>query len=222
MTKKRKNIMIGLMIWAGLLLVVLYSPIGSPDLYYCQNYYMGNQYISSPTIIPNTPKRNYSSDNNDVEPDIPDISSHLNTNYSVGSYPSTGTISRGSSYSVQTQSFQNNGSSGFSALGNSSGGSFIANSGFRSSKGSSGIAMTNSINTMSLSTDLINSTTKQSVNNPYTPGTGATDPGGDPTGDPIPVGDGWGLLVFFGVCYACFKRRYSIKNSFFFYLKEFD
>jgi hypothetical protein len=52
---------------------------------------------------------------------------------------------------------------------------------------------------------------KQSINS-YTPGTGGTDPGDDPTGNPIPVGDGWYLLAFFGVCYAAFKMRHNIKK----------
>ena len=53
--------------------------------------------------------------------------------------------------------------------------------------------------------------TKQNTNG-YTPNTGGTDPGGDPTGAPIPVGEGWYLLFFFGVCYAAFKMKFNIKK----------
>jgi hypothetical protein len=35
---------------------------------------------------------------------------------------------------------------------------------------------------------------------------GTTDPGGDPTGPPIPVGDGWLLLVVFASIYTVWKR----------------
>lgn len=217
MTKKQYNIMTGLIIWAGLLIVVLYSPIGSPDLYYSQNYYTETPSFTNQSVIPNAPKQNYASGSSDVELDIPDISSHLKTNYHVGSYPSGSKTYHGSSYSIQTPSFQNNSSSGYSTFG-SSGGSFTSTGRSSGNKGGTpGISMTNGITTMYTSTDLINSPTKQSVNYPYSPESGATDPGGDPTGDPIPAGDGWGLLLIFGVCYAAFKKRYSIKKHFFFH-----
>lgn len=53
-------------------------------------------------------------------------------------------------------------------------------------------------------TSLENSFNRQSVG--YTAGSGATDPGGDPTGDPIPVGDGWPLLLLFVSVYLCWKN----------------
>jgi hypothetical protein len=202
-TKKQKGIMTWILVWAGLLIVVLYSPIGSPDLYYSQNYYMENQSVAVNGAIANAPKGNYAQDNSDVSMDIPDVSSHLNANYSVGSSQSSGG-SQGSSYSVQSQSWQNNNSSG-SAPSGGGGGSFMTGGGSRGSAGSSGVTMTNGITTMSLTTDLTNNSVRQSVT--YSGGTGGTDPGGDPTGNPIPVGDGWGLLLFFGVCYAAFKKR---------------
>lgn len=194
-----------ILVWAGLLIVVLYSPIGSPDLYYSENYYVENQSVTMNGSIANAPKGNYASDNSGADLDIPDVSSHLNTNYSVGSYQSTSGGFQGSSYSIQNQSYQNNNSSGSASFG-SGGGSFIAGGGSHGSAGSSGVTMTNGITTMSLTSDLTNMSAKQGAN-AYLPNTGGTDPGGDPTGAPIPVGDGWGLLLFFGVCYAVFKKR---------------
>lgn len=205
MTKKQKGILTWILVWAGLLIVVLYSPIGSPDLYYSQNYYMENQPIAVNGSITNVPKGNYASDNSDVAMDIPDVSSHLTTNYSVGSSNSTGGGIAGTSYSAQNQTYHYNNSSG-SAYSGGGVGSFISGRGSRSSAGSSGVSMTNGITTLSLTTDLSSVSSKQTVN-AYAPNTGGTDPGGDPTGPPIPVGDGWGLLLFFGVCYAAFKKK---------------
>jgi hypothetical protein len=40
----------------------------------------------------------------------------------------------------------------------------------------------------------------------YTPNSGATDPGGDPTEPPIPVGEGWGILFLLAAGYASFIK----------------
>lgn len=40
----------------------------------------------------------------------------------------------------------------------------------------------------------------------YTPNSGGTDPGGDPTGPPIPVGEGWGVLLLLAAGYASFIK----------------
>jgi len=37
---------------------------------------------------------------------------------------------------------------------------------------------------------------------PYAPNQGGTDPGGDPLGNPIPVGEGWGVLLLLAAGYA--------------------
>lgn len=205
--------MIWIIVWAGLLIVVLYSPIGSPDLYNSRNYYVQNQSITvNNNVIQNAPKINPVSQNSDNGLDIPDISPVSRTNYAVNNYQSSGSSSQGYSYSIQNQSYQNNNSSGSDGI-SSGGNSFIMSGGSRNSSASSAVVMTNGITTLSLTTDLNSNPTKQS-SSPYKGGTGGTDPGGDPTGPPIPVGDGWGLLVFFGVCYAAFKKRLFVKNKF--------
>jgi len=204
--------MIWMIIWAGLFIAVLYSPVGSPDLYTSQNYYVENQNVTTtPGTIQNAPKKSYSSENGSNELDVPQMNSLSKTSYSVGNYPSTNTSSRGSSYSVQTQTYQTNNSSGQGSL-SGGGNSFIASGGSRNSAGSSGVVMTNGITTLSLTTDLNNTTTKQGVIN-GTSSLNGTDPGEDPFGPPIPVGDGWGLLVLFGVCYAAFKMRVSLLHQ---------
>jgi len=208
--------MTGLIIWAGLLIVVLYSPIGSPDLYTSHNYYVENQNITTTSGgTPNAPKTNYSSENSSNDLDIPQVSTLSKTNYSVRNYSSISTSSPGSSYSVQTQTYQSNNSSGSGNL-NGVGNSFIAGGGSRNSAGSSGVVMNNGITTLTLTSDLSSQTPKQNTNTNIAADPTITDPGDDPLGPPIPVGDGWGLLVFFGFCYAAYKMRYLLLKQFHF------
>jgi len=199
--------MTGLIIWAGLLIAVLYSPIGSPDLYYSHNEYAVNQSIPvNAGGIVNAPRSGAVSESNDNGQDMPDLSTPSRTSYSVSSTQSSGgASSQGPSYSTQAQSYQNNNSSGSSQ--NGGGGSFISGGGSRSSAASSGVTMTNGITTLSTTTILGNQTTKQGATATTNSNNGGTDPGGDPTGPPIPVGDGWELFILFGVCYAAFKYR---------------
>jgi len=207
--------MVWIIIWAGLLVAVLYSPIGSPGLYSSQNYYVENRSITTGNIvIQNSPKVNSASENSENGLDIPDISSMPRTNYSVSNYQSAHSGSHGSSYGVQSQSYQNVNSSG--STGQSQEGSSFISSGkssSRNSAGSSAIVMTNGITTLSVTNDISSNSTKQSAT-PYRGGSGGTDPGGDPTSPPIPVGDGWGLLVMFGLCYVAFKKRLFIITQF--------
>jgi len=213
--KRQKGIMVWIIIWAGLLVAVLYSPIGSPDLYSTQNYYVENRTITTGNIvIQNAPKVNSSSENSDNGLDIPDISSLPGTNYTVRNYQSANSGSQGTSYGVQIKSSQSVNSSGSTGQV-LEGSSFISSgkSSSRNSAGSSAIVMTNGITTLSLTNDISSNSTKQSAT-PYRGGSGGTDPGGDPTGPAIPVGDGWGLLVLFGLCYIAFKKRLFIIEQF--------
>jgi len=205
-TKKQNSILVWILLWAGLLIVVLYSPIGSPDYYSSNgNYYVTNQPVSltNGTTL-NAPKSKSSEVYNSYELIIPNGGESSKTNAGGGRYSSGNISSGGSSYSnLSSPSYQNS-NAGTGVL--SGGGSFIVSGGSRSSEGSSGITMTNGITTISTTSD-INNTTKQSVTNQTTGTPGGTDPGGDPTGDPIPVGDGWGFLFLFGSLYAIIKRR---------------
>lgn len=196
--------MVWILVWAGLLIAVLYSPVGSPNLYTSQNYYSGNQSLTfKDGVIPNASKIKSSQEYNDDAPVLPDISESLHSNYVSGSYSSTlVSSSQGYSYSGgQTQSYQNNNYSG----GAGGGGSFIVSGRSGGSAASSGFSMSSGISTMSVTSNLNATTPKQNVTS-YTADSGGTDPGGDPTGDPIPVGDGWGLFILFGMYYAVYKR----------------
>ena len=205
MTKKQKNILLGILIWAGLLITVLYSPVGSPDLYTSPNYYVINQNVTfKDGVIPNASKIKSSTEYNDNLPELPDICTSLHSNYAVGNYSSARTSYSQGSFNVGglTQSYQNNNYSG----GGGGGGSFIVSGRSGSSAASSGFSMTSGISTMSLTSNLNAAAPKQNVTN-YTADTGGTDPGGDPTGDPIPVGDGWGILALLCVFYVFLKSK---------------
>ena len=197
--------MVWILVWAGLLIMVLYSPIGSPDLYTSSNYYVINRTVSAENgTILNTPKRNFESDNYSNDAELPEITSASASKYSAGNYQSPNVGSQGSTYYSQTQSYQNNNSSGTGYTG-SGGSSIFSGGGSHGNTGSSGITMTNGITTLSLTTNMSNTgLTKESATT-YTTGTGGTDPGGDPTGDPIPVGDGWVVFIALGVMYSFFK-----------------
>ena len=217
MKKKQNKILVWILVWAGLLIVVLYSPIGSPHFYSTTgNYYVVNQ----PVIVKNGSILNASktfseATNNSDELIIPDVSLTSKANVSGGSYQSGNTSSSGSSYgSYPTQAYQKTNI----GLGNmSGGGSFIASGSSKSSAGTSGIIMTNGIATLSTNSRVSSGTTKQGIVNadPPVPTSGGTSPGDDPiAGTQIPVGDGWGLLVLFGLCYVAFKKRYFIEREF--------
>lgn len=206
--------MLVMLVWAGLLIAVLYSPIGSPNLYSSQNYYAINQGVNfENNEIPNATKVRTSTDNTDNnDPDIPDVSgTELGaTGSSVGNTPSATSSTRGSSYAMQSPVSQSNNSSGSTGGG---GVVMMGGGGSRSSAGSSGISMTSGGITTLSSSNLSYSSVKQASKAQTLTTTGGTDPGGDPTGNPIPVGDGWRIFSLLGVCYAAFKKRGFLKNK---------
>lgn len=206
MTRKQKKRMYWLLLWSGLFIAVLYSPIGSPDLYSSKYSFIEYQsLVPNKGGILNSPKITYSPNLNSDELDIPDMSTVMKSNYSIGKSTSNKISNNGSSYSaIQFQSYRSNNS--ISGGQNSSGSVVLAGRSSRSSAGTSGITMANGITTLSTTSNINNTTTKQSVtaDDPQ----GGTDPGGDPVGDPIPVGNGLKLFIFFGVIYTILKTKY--------------
>jgi len=194
-------------LWAGLFIVVLYSPIGSPDYYSSTGNYYG---VNQPVLLTNgkilyAPKANSKEVNNPDEFNIPDV--NLTPKPITGNvqYPSGNVTSGGSSNGTMLSPSYHNGN--VASEGMSSGGVFTISGGTKSGSGSSGNTMTNGNTTISTSSDINNSNSKQSVTNQTTGNNGGTDPGGDPTGDPIPVGNGWRALLLFGVVYAMLKKK---------------
>jgi len=200
---KQKNIFILIITWAGLLMAVLYSPIGSPDLYTTDTFFAGNQGVNfNGKSIPNSSDFNGGSSNSN-EINIPDYNSTelKSSHYAVANYPTTGGASS-TSYSVQTQSYQTD-KSGSSAVGGG-GSTFISNNSSRSGANSSAVSMTSGGIT-TLTTNITSNSTRQDASASTT---GGTDPGGDPIGPPIPVPDGFGFLLLLAVSYAILKKYF--------------
>jgi hypothetical protein len=210
--KKKRNILIWSLTWAGLLLAVLYSPLGSPDLYVPKNNSAPDVSISV-TEVSNSIQLNNSKSarNNYQETNQSDLGTELNNSALTNSRTSSirnfdanssvGFASSDYSQSSDTKATGGGMSTGFISLSE------------RSSKNNS----TNSQNTGIFSSNLgllaenNSTTTKQLGTASKTDGGGNTDPGGDPDGPPIPVGDGWVFLLFLSLLFALWKMK-TIKN----------
>ena len=207
MVNRQKNILVWIITWAGLLLLVLYSPIGSPDLYTSKKYFTANQGVQfNGEVIENAPMIKTVEGNNYQELNVPVYNStelKNNTTYSVSN-----NSDNSKSNNFPTQVSSSLGSTQKSSNNEASGGGIGGTMGTFIGKTSKENTTSQTTGFMSLTTGLnalTNNTTSQSVNG-YISGSGATDPGGDPTGNPIPVGDGWGIFILFGMCYAVYKR----------------
>lgn len=209
MDKRQKNILAWVLIWAGLLLLVLYSPVGSPDLYSNREYYAANQGVVFDGVgIENAGSVPSSSNNGSQSFSVPEQTKTGGSSYSIssGSFVDTQQGFGSGSMSGGVEFRQNKGGSG-------SGGGFGVSS-MGSKGGSKSVSSSQNFGSAFMSTDLTqsseNNTSKQGVG--YTPGSGATDPGDDPTGPPIPVGDGWLFLLvlsFFFVIWKTLRYRHS-------------
>jgi len=202
--KKQRNILVWVLIWAGLLVAVLYSPVGSPELYAPGHYYSSNGGVMYNNIeISNVPKIKSNVDNS--------YSGFTGQSYSSGM--STGSFSTvsgntfGSRQNAGSVSWSNN-STASQSKPNSIGGSMIGISSMRKSQGSTNNTFAQNTGVVSLTTDVEDSedfsTTKQSVGADL--GAGATDPGDDPTGPAIPTGDGWIFLLVLVSVYSIWKK----------------
>ena len=213
MTKKRKRILTWILVWAGMLIVVLYSPVGSPDLYSSQNYLVYYRPVAFKSeITAHAPKQSSVTENIDNGLIIPDIHTGLTSKQSIGSYRKVNSSLNGLSYGINETSTYGKYNSGSDRSGEVVF-SMIAGGDYRNNAGSSEIVMKNSITAQSLTSGGNNSTTRQSAKSD-TPLLGGTDPGGDPTYPAIPVGDDQGILILLAWCYAIFKKRVFIKKQF--------
>lgn len=205
--KKRKNILVWALAWAGLLVAVLYSPVGSPGLYTPSNY-VGSQYGGMNAGAKIT--------------DVPTIKAGVAANSgNTGSQSYTGRAGGQNVYSASGNAFDNRSNSGagggfsHSAFGNQNarekasgigGGSAMVITSARG-RNSNDNTVAQNTSVVSLSTDMTMfddySTNKQSVG---AGGDGGTDPGGDPTGPVIPIGDGWVFLMVLVSGYSIWKK----------------
>jgi hypothetical protein len=207
--KKRKSILVWILTWAGLLVAVLYSPVGSPDLYVSTRYsipYRGGMYgVAKISDVP-TLKTNVTNVTGSVGNQTYSAGSRNQNSYSASGGNLDAKLNSGSfsgfTYSSNIQRARDKASS--------IGGSW-AGIGSMASRSSGNNAVAQNTGVISMSTDMSmfenNSMNKQSVDDPLPPlQNGGTDPGDDPTGSPIPVGDGWILLLVFVSVYSIWKK----------------
>ena len=202
MKNNKKNILIWLLSWAVLFLVVIYSPIGSPELYRPNNYVVYSQGVSFKGGIANAPTSHSYQQSQEPELAVP-INTDTHKSYAVNASAVTLKSASQTSYGVYASS-NNAGSVASSQGGGSGGGGVAVGLGSKSSLASS---TSQSVAVSSLSTDLNlaqNPTSRQSVG--YTPNTGGTDPGDDPIGPGLPIGDGFWILLLMAGAYAFWKR----------------
>ena len=222
--KRQKNILFWVLTWAALLLVVLYSPLGSPDLYNPKQFYIGNQgvafnggsvatYGAKPISmnnvdIKNNNPRKYSAGGSYGSADNSLAVSNTNNPAKRMTITNASSTSKNAAANV-TMNFPtitNNQSGSSSPLG--MGGEFYSNGGKNSKKTNTdqvpGLTSLSTNLTMFPSITNDNSTTKQTGTTGLA---GTTDPGGDPEGDPIPVGEGWIFLLCLAATYGIFKLK---------------
>jgi len=197
--------MVWILVWASLLIVVLYSPVGSPGLYSSKNYYQDNQFVvQNKEMLFHAPKSTLTGNDNQVEAGLPELNQETKSIHPLGNFRSIKTIEQGSCYiRMQSQSYRSINAP--SEIQSQSGITSFARGQSRTNEGNSTAVMTNGVTTLSSSPEVSISASKQSISDDQPPG--GTDPGGEPVGGPIPVGDGWGILIFSGILYALLKLK---------------
>ncbi|MEI6754776.1 MAG: hypothetical protein WCK78_16610 [Paludibacter sp.] len=227
MDKQQKIILFWVLTWAGLLLAVLYSPLGSPDLYSTRQFYIANKSVNfNGEPISYTNRIDYSNKinikNNLRENNSSSSSGNaeivVTNNYESASkrLPITNVSNSPSKIVSNTvnavQTPINNQEANYSNSGNSGSGIgseyYAYSSGRKSNRSNNNVisesdiaALTTNLNIPSITGNI---TTKQ-LN-----GTGLndnTDPGGDPFGKPIPVGEGWIYMLVLVTAYGLWKFK---------------
>jgi hypothetical protein len=198
MNKSENTLLIWVLSWASLLLALLYSPLGSPDLYHPKKYFTDYQGVNFNKItIANVPKD--VTRNSDAENEIGITSTNIthkkNYNYSVNASSKSFLTNSGAMHvqNVSNKTIQHIANGG----ANSGGGGPQGNSG-RNMTGNSGIA---SLSAPGLNTNPFtqNNEISPSIANDSTT-TQASQysqqkAGADTGAEPIPSGDGWTFLI---------------------------
>ena len=231
MHKSENTILIWVLIWAGLLLALLYSPIGSPNLYNHTNYFTENQGvnfnnlqigkgskdISIISVIKNAPKVSSENLNIDDGLNIPIEKNVQKRKYNYSSV--SGSVK---SYSTKkpiiTFANKNNIKSNHVNVERNESGTYSESSG----EGSSVAGISNSfnfskrsqnnsnfqdagVNVSGADLSLFGDSTLRKLNNARQKlGGGLLDPFEDPLNEPIPVSDGWCFLIVLASIYSIY------------------
>lgn len=152
---------------------------------------------------------NISIDDNNIDAKVPEYSSvkkntakYVVANTNTSSDSNNGNASYAVSVKSNVISNQNSGgASGGDGIGNAG----VAIIGKTSSGNDNQDPQPNGFAALNVDLSIFNDLTTRQSGGAYTPGAGATDPGEDPIGPPIPVPDGFWLLLFMAVGYTSFK-----------------
>jgi len=210
MEKRKKGILIWMLTWASLLLAVLYSPFGSPELYSSKNYFDDNQGVSFKNgEIANAPivKNKARGGSNGLS--VPDYSVNTSNSHPYAISNSGQNINNDiGSVSSLAANNSSNGSTPGAGLGDANFSSSKSGKNTSSDGNSQNNGFASSSSDFSLLAD--NNMLRQGAGT-VNPLTDTTDPGGDPFGDPIPISDGWGFLLLLSAVYIVIKRFFLPK-----------
>jgi len=202
MKGNRNKILIWILTWAVLFLVVIYSPIGSPELYRQNNYSSYNQVVNFSGGIANAPKRHVVQQYEETELAVP-VYTREHKSYAVNTVVKPTGYNHQAVYAVTSPANNRKVTNQISAR---SGGGFT----FAGSRGKSAqeTSTRSNVEVTSISSDLAMAedpvTNRQLATADEM--SGGTDPGDTPIGPPIPVGEGLLALFLMAGGYALFKR----------------
>lgn len=210
MTRKGKSIVFWIITWAFLLLLVLYSPIGSPDLYRSEEIYVASQGVQFDTkSIKNTPRFNNSTDNNTNTFNVAVDNSETQK---MSGYSYKSSDSKNYSDNLQSSSIQQSPYSTDYRSAEAGANSFMGDQSYLSMRsGARSVYVAPKLSNVTVSSNLLINQTNSAPMLATNDATGGTDPGGDPN-NPIPVGDGWVILIVLGITYIVFKQRFFLKK----------
>jgi hypothetical protein len=211
MKNKKRNIIIWLMTWAVLFLVVAYSPIGRPDLYVGNSYYISSSNqggVNFKNGIVNAPKGASLASAQDEDIETP--------TYTPDEGSSSSYTGDASEYTPQNAvngtSVETNSTKGITPA-HGAGGTLAYSSSSRGSQAQGTSTAQNDVSSLSSNLTLTSNTNSLQAA-PAASSNGGHHPGGhNPKNPPIPVGDGvWLLLVMVGI-YSFWRKQQATKAN---------
>jgi hypothetical protein len=207
MSKRNRNIIIWALTWAVLFLVVVYSPIGRPDLYVGTSYYVYNQGVNFKGGIANAPTSKSYTQAEDADTETP---SYTPIESSNGEY--TGNASKFSYQNSTAAAIQANKSANYSQ--GSSGNAALSFGASRQQAQGTATAQDGDVSSLSSSLTLNSTATnRQSAKHTTGPNRGGPNPGGDPEENAIPVGDGMWFLIIMAGAYLLWRKKQTEKAN---------
>ncbi|MBP8945067.1 MAG: hypothetical protein KBG25_04080 [Paludibacteraceae bacterium] len=180
------------------------------NVYYLSNVKEKELPVATFSSQKRTNSSNFSLGNNSVTPMVNYTPLHVNVNVNNSVAAGMENYSSGALYSqniVSPDPVSNGG--GNLGIGLMAG---LSSGRHSNSNRSEGSGLSSSVNLVEPFSNNTPSTLHRQLaenNYPYTENSGGTDPGGDPVGPPIPVGDGIGFLILLALGYGGIKMKLS-------------